>query len=248
MKTDGALLEVKRRTLVDQVVDNLLSFIIKQKLNQGDRLPTEIELASQLKVGRGTIREAVMALSFAGIVEVRPRVGIRLRTSWSRLRSKPLKIDLFNKKEKLKELIESRIMLEQVTVELAAKKANKTDINKLRKCLDAVKNTPSEHWAEIVEKDMSFHFAIAKAGHNTIIERILSESRTLMKLWMLHNQPAVPGAGISDLIWRQHEDIIMAINSHNVEKARSAMAVHLHTSSENLNMALFKKSLENAIE
>ena len=45
-----------------QTVNNLLQFIRDEHLQPGQRLPNEYELAEQLHVGRGTIREAIREL------------------------------------------------------------------------------------------------------------------------------------------------------------------------------------------
>ena len=54
-----AIREIKRLTIVQQVVDGLKEYIMSGELQVGDKLPTERELCQQFGVGRGTVREAV---------------------------------------------------------------------------------------------------------------------------------------------------------------------------------------------
>ena len=67
---------VKVQRLYQQVVEQLLELIKREKYTVGMRLPAERELASMFKVSRPTIREAVIALELEGVVEVRIGSGV----------------------------------------------------------------------------------------------------------------------------------------------------------------------------
>ena len=54
-----------------QALEHIQRMIIEGELKPGDRLPPEHELADQLGVSRGSLREAVGALSHANILDVR---------------------------------------------------------------------------------------------------------------------------------------------------------------------------------
>ena len=58
-----------------QTVNNLLQFIRDEHLQPGQRLPNEYELAEQLHVGRGTIREAIRELVSRNVLDVRQGAG-----------------------------------------------------------------------------------------------------------------------------------------------------------------------------
>lgn len=66
------------RTLVDQVTSQLRVAIIKGTLPAGDQL-VETQLATELGVGRSTIREALQRLAASGLVEVVAHRGHRVR-------------------------------------------------------------------------------------------------------------------------------------------------------------------------
>ena len=70
-----AIREIKRLTIVQQVVDGLKEYIMSGELQVGDKLPTERELCQQFGVGRGTVREAVCTLQALGFVEMIPGKG-----------------------------------------------------------------------------------------------------------------------------------------------------------------------------
>lgn len=52
-------------------ISKIRSLIVQASLKPGDRLPSERELAETLSISRSSVREALRALSFLGIVETR---------------------------------------------------------------------------------------------------------------------------------------------------------------------------------
>ena len=66
-----ALEKVARRSLPDEVYQQLLGEMIAGSLATGDPLPSERQLAEVLGVSRPAVREALQRLAHAGLVEVR---------------------------------------------------------------------------------------------------------------------------------------------------------------------------------
>jgi DNA-binding FadR family transcriptional regulator len=62
---------VTRRTVPDEVYDQLLAELTAGELTPGDALPSERRLAEVLGVSRPAVREALQRLAHAGYVEVR---------------------------------------------------------------------------------------------------------------------------------------------------------------------------------
>ncbi len=54
----------------------IMDLILQRRLQPGDPLPTETELAAELGVGRNTLREALKALQAQGVIEVRHGRGM----------------------------------------------------------------------------------------------------------------------------------------------------------------------------
>ena len=67
---------VEARRLYRQVADQLRALIDSGEYGVGSRLPTERDLAEQLKVSRPTVREALIALEVEGRVRIRVGSGI----------------------------------------------------------------------------------------------------------------------------------------------------------------------------
>jgi GntR family transcriptional repressor for pyruvate dehydrogenase complex len=78
--------ELETRTLVlrqprlsDRVAEGIVGTIVDQRLEPGDPLPPERDLAGQFGVSRTVIREAVRSLSARGLLDV--RMGSRIRVA-----------------------------------------------------------------------------------------------------------------------------------------------------------------------
>mgnify|MGYP000303341591 CR=1 FL=1 len=71
-----------RRVLADEVTDDLRDAIVSHELEPGRKL-TEDELAAQLGVSRGPVREALMRLEREGLVVIERHRGATI-ASWNR--------------------------------------------------------------------------------------------------------------------------------------------------------------------
>ena len=65
----------KDSTLPERVADQISQLIIDRQLTTDDKLPNEFELATQLNVGRGTVREAVKLLVARNVLVIRRGKG-----------------------------------------------------------------------------------------------------------------------------------------------------------------------------
>ena len=61
MKTKGlrGLKPIGTKSIVDRIVDEMIDAIITRKWVPGSKIPTELELAEALSVGRNSVREAI---------------------------------------------------------------------------------------------------------------------------------------------------------------------------------------------
>ena len=75
------LVTAKRTGLVDQVIAQMRELVSSGEWPLGDKIPPETELVTALGVGRNTVREAVRALSHAGLLEVRQGDGTFVRAT-----------------------------------------------------------------------------------------------------------------------------------------------------------------------
>src|SRR3954467_13480261 len=69
--SDAVLRPVREGNAFESTVEHLATAIRLGVFTEGERLPSERDLAERLKVGRATLREAIGALRQAGLVRTR---------------------------------------------------------------------------------------------------------------------------------------------------------------------------------
>ncbi len=68
--------KLNKKTISRMIIDRITQAMIRGDLKPGDKLPTDIELASAIGVGRNSVREAIKIMEAFGIVEIRRGDGI----------------------------------------------------------------------------------------------------------------------------------------------------------------------------
>jgi GntR family transcriptional repressor for pyruvate dehydrogenase complex len=226
-----------------QVAEHLLSIISDGKYKVGDKLPPERVLMKQLDVGRSSLREAMGALILTGILSARPGRGTFVSAQPDVLSARSLTWRVQMGRERIEELVETRIVLEQAIAGLAAARAKESDMIEIRRAFSLLESAlKKKKRAARVQADMSFHFALARASHNTALMRFLSELHNLMEIWM--KQASRAGAFYRiDALLEHHREIVKAVEEHDVERAQKAMRKHLEESARNLSAIVLQKQL-----
>ena len=160
---------VEARRLYRQVADQLRSLIDSGEYAVGSRLPTERELAEQLKISRPTVREALIALEVEGRVRIRVGSGIYVTEPADAAPALPAAGI-----EGPFELLRAREFLESALAEQAARVATKDDIARINASLVAMENVEHPGEASMVH-DRAFHVAIAGSLGNAVLVRVVGE-------------------------------------------------------------------------
>lgn len=205
------------------MVEKLLSLILSGEWKAGDRIHPERELSQELGVGRASLREALKALELIGMVESRVGDGTFVCERFMFLSRPLLWAIVGDKMTEIDELVESRTVLECEIAGFAASRATAEDIAAIERQLNQMKAGVGDANV-LLDSDLQFHLAIARAGHNQILFNAVEMIRSLMYQWMLVTLH-VPG--VSARVIAQHEAILKAITKRNAEAAREAMRSHL---------------------
>ncbi|MDA9546287.1 MULTISPECIES: FadR/GntR family transcriptional regulator [unclassified Bradyrhizobium] len=160
---------VEARRLYRQVADQLRSLIDSGEYAVGSRLPTERELAEQLKVSRPTVREALIALEVEGRLRIRVGSGIYVIEPAAIAAPAPSAVI-----EGPFELLRAREFLESAIAEQAARVATKDDIDRIDAALVAMENVDHPGEASMVH-DRAFHIAVAGCLGNAVLVRVVGE-------------------------------------------------------------------------
>ncbi|KQV74223.1 GntR family transcriptional regulator [Aeromicrobium sp. Root344] len=154
--------------LTDDAISKIKAMILDGRLRPGDRLPRESDLAEQLGISRGSLREAVRALSMIRILDVRRGDGTYVTSLEPELLLETLTFVIdFHQDSDILDLFEVRRALEPLAAEKAARLMTADDAADLLTLVDSVGIDDSvEAW---VDNDMEFHHRIALAADNGVL-------------------------------------------------------------------------------
>jgi DNA-binding FadR family transcriptional regulator len=159
------------------VVAKLGAEILAGRYPAGETLPREDDLAVAFGVSRTSIREAVKVLSAKGLLESRPRTGVRVRPreEWNLLDPAVLAWhpDLTGDLLLMRSLIEARRAIEPPAAAMAAARATAADLARIEAaCLGIEAAYPADAAAGI-EADVAFHRAVINASGNIVLARLI---------------------------------------------------------------------------
>ena len=218
---------IKPKKVADAVFEQLRTRLEDGSLGPGDRLPSERELAEQMRVSRPVVREAINMLVGQGLLEIRARRGVFVRAAATPGWGDPLTNLIGESIDRLIELLDVRRILESQTAALAAEFASPRDVDDLAAIIDEFERVHRHH--ETGEStDARFHGRIAQAAGNTVLMHLMA---TLHKAMTRSSLAVASRFQASELyretILRQHRAIFEAIRAHDPEAARARMQEHL---------------------
>jgi len=220
-------------TITEAIAGQLIQLIMSGRYKPGDRLPSEFEFAKDFRAGRGAVREALQALSIIGLVRVMRGKGTFVRGRETFL-TRPISLGV-NAGIELRRLFEARMLVEVELAGLAAERASAAQIQSMAACIARMRKStkPGQH-KEYIDADVGFHFCIADAADNFILNQFMTLLRNLLQEWILESisKPGVPAEAL-----RQHSRIFEAIQNHNPAAARLEMEKHIEAMAKRRELA-----------
>jgi len=215
--------EAVRRDKVYEGVAKQIERLILKKLQPGDKLPSERELAEMLRVSRSSIRDAIRSLELMGMVEPRQGAGTIVREISSESLVNPLANALKRKGELIGELLDFRRMLEPQLASRAATRVSPDELAELEEILDR-QDRKLRLGESTIGEDSEFHYAIALASGNSVVLKVLD---TLMDLLRDSRERSLQVDGRPQKSLAGHRRILAALKRHDAESAKVAMRRHI---------------------
>ena len=218
------------QTLVVQIRNSIRASIQDGTFKPGDRLPTEAQMTIQHGVSRTVIREAIVMLKAAGLVDPRRGSGVFVLEAPPEQRRPYTNID-YERIPSVLELMELRAPVEIEAAGLAAQRRSPAQEEAMLMALAALDRCIARGEAA-VEADFTLHVAIAEATNNSrFVEILRAMGRELIPRGSLSSSSGEKSdKDYLEQINREHTKIIAAICDGDVEGARSAMSAHLNGS------------------
>lgn len=202
------------------------------KINKGDQLPSERVLSESLGVGRSTLREAIKVLIMLGLLEVKSGQGTFITNGTTDFYAAPLAWGLIIGEKSVAELVEARLLLDNETAYLAAKRATDEELHAIEVAfLNMDKACESCDREKFVEEDVNFHMAIAKAAHNAVLLQVTKSIRRLLKIWI---EKVLIDADSLRVTQQEHEVVYRCILKKDAEGAREGIRQHINGATSRL--------------
>ena len=217
-----------KRTLSDQLADDLGQEIVRGSLRPGDALPSEEVLLARFGVSRTVLREALQVLAAKGLLEARPRRGTSVRpySAWSQL--DPVLLEWHARlpadHPMLRQLMEVRRIVEPSAAALAARRAGSDDRERIASAYTGMEAAGRDVEA-FIRSDLEFHTAILEASGNQFLLPLAHAIRaTLWASLRVTNPNAEENRMVSLPL---HAAILKAILEGDADAAAATMKSHL---------------------
>ncbi|TDT98217.1 DNA-binding FadR family transcriptional regulator [Streptomyces sp. 846.5] len=210
------------------VAEQILKLIAERQLQPGDRMPTEVELASSLGTSRTVVREAVKILSAIGRVRAQKGRGLYVADDEGMLGSSRwggffMPTDL----DQIFMLFEFRRVQEMAASRLAATRATPVQLNVIKDAMDLCSEGHHTGRDRLFDQgDDAFHLGIAEASHNPFLVASVREARRLQRQASTIGLHGAVGDHARDAVV-EHAAIFGAIRDGDPEAAAEATSVHL---------------------
>jgi GntR family transcriptional regulator, transcriptional repressor for pyruvate dehydrogenase complex len=213
----------------EEIAVQIRRWLDEQRLEPGERIGTEQEMADEFGVSRPTLREALRLLSASHLIRVgRGRTGGVFVAStpnegMSRNVSESIALMLAARSVSMEELVDARLSLEVPIAGRAAVNADDDVADRLEQAIhDAVGHQPGTE--PFNTADSRFHAILAEASGNQLLFALTG--------WILEVLQPTLVARISpsvdaEAILAQHRAILRAVRRNQRLAAEKAMAAHI---------------------
>jgi DNA-binding FadR family transcriptional regulator len=222
--------KARQNRIFQDVVEQIEEAIIRGRLKEGERLPSERELQEIFQVSRGTLREALRVLEEKGLLTIKPGVGggAFVEPVTTRQVSDSLAMLIRYQRVSLGHLAEFREGVEGIVARLAAQRSHLQDIQELQGLLQRAKQCLDEGiraWEEFLQIDERIHMALARIAGNPIYLFVLQTVHDNIDRYYERFLPRE-----EELMWENYRDllhIVSAVKQKDPEEAAKRAREHV---------------------
>jgi DNA-binding FadR family transcriptional regulator len=210
-----------------RIVRGIQEMIRRESIPPGGRLPTEHTLARRFRVSRPIVREAIQALKALGVVESRPKTGLRVLPFDPTAHFDQI-IPRIRTDEERAELYELRCLLEPAILRLAAQRVTPAALERLERLLTPPLSKGRDGIREGLARDVAFHEELWRIAGNRFV---LSFRGLLLRYFadLERKAPQRPTGALMRKTNDQHLAIVRALKAGDVERAQRELTRNLET-------------------
>jgi GntR family transcriptional repressor for pyruvate dehydrogenase complex len=170
---DAVFKPVQPPTTFEETVERLGTAIRLGLLPPGTRLPSERELADELRISRSTLRQAITTLVQSGHL-----ISLRGRAGGTFVAEKPplgQDSDAPPLGEEARAVLDYRLVVETGATVLAVERAGEDDLERLDRLTEHMSTTQSASFEFYRRADVRFHIGLAEACHSPRLVGAMTE-------------------------------------------------------------------------
>jgi len=229
------LTQPNRERLSDQIAHQIKKLIFSKRIQVGEKLPTERELAETLKVSRVVVREALRTLELSGFLEIQagPSGGSFVSDKTYMPLTNSIYDLLHDGNLSLQHFYEARKSIELTSIQLALQNTTNNDI----KSLEHINNRLLHDLSDIEKfpyNNMAFHVKISELSGNPLI-KLISEA-LLNILIMLYPNP-IQSSDFIKTTYERHKLIIASIHKKDQQLCEKFILEDIVMTKDMLNEA-----------
>jgi GntR family transcriptional regulator, transcriptional repressor for pyruvate dehydrogenase complex len=220
---------MRRSGLSEDIAQRILTLIREKQLLPGVKLPSEQELTDMLDVSRPSLREAMRALAFINVVEIRQGDGTYVTSLKPELLVEHLELFFSIEDASFLQLLEARMVVEPSVAAIAAGTITEDELVELEATIAHAQQSRGEI-PTYVEFDVQFHTVIVQAAGNPLLSRFMASIAHLDKVGRIQaliRMSADDYTHSIQQVYADHQEIVAALRAHDAERARLAMVKHL---------------------
>ncbi|MDO8212000.1 FadR/GntR family transcriptional regulator [Conexibacter sp. CPCC 206217] len=214
----------------EQIIVQIEDAIIGGRLQLGDRLPSEREMAETFGVSRASVREALRVLEMFGVVVARrgtgPEAGSVLAAETQSGLQNVLRLHAGLLRIPTHDIVDVRAALERQVAEQAARNATPESLEQLRRLIDDMSKAPSI--GVYHARDTEFHVQLARASGNALLPVLMEALRGAMRRAMVDGFARLTDwQQERDRLVEEHRAILDRIEQRDPDGAAEALRRHV---------------------
>lgn len=221
---------IPRVGLSEVIVEKLRQDIMSGRIKPGDRLPPHEQLCRRWSVSRVTVREALHKLEALGFVEMHQGRGTFIRKPDRPALEQHLGFHLVPDHRTVKQLLESRRVIETSLAGFAAERGSEEDHRKLAALMQEMEAAGAqEDSLAYAAADFKFHMTVARAAQNDILLLLLEKIQNLVQTQQqnIYAYESAQGIRMADFSIPDHREILRLIRLRDAAGAAARMREHI---------------------
>lgn len=216
MNPPANLEPVERKATSSVIADEIRARIIDGSFPPGTQLG-EAQLAEQLEVSRGPVREALQRLIQEELLEGRPHRGVFVA-----------ELD----HDDIIDVYRARRALERTAAEVVVKRADAAALEPLARLVERMDTAAQRgRWSDVVDLDRRFHEVLVDAADSKRLSRMYRTLLAETAMCMAALEPAYP---TRREIVREHQQLLEALQAGDLGRVLACTDEHLDKAVQHL--------------